>query len=312
MCAAAGFSDARLGHIDLIVSELVTNLVKHGGGGELMVAMIEEHGSQGIEIVSVDNGLGIEDVALMTKDGMSTKRTLGLGLGTIKRMSDLLQIYSIKDWGTIMLVRVFETEAPLFKKASPIEIRSLVVAKPGETACGDAFAQVITSDEIRLFLGDGLGHGADAEKAVLTACDAFRNSTEKSAVDVLRSINDAVRKTRGLVGTVAIFDMSRKVWKVCGVGNIMTRITSQGAGRSNMPYNGIIGLNVPRTLNEHEVPYEKGQQLIMCSDGMKSKWDTLKYYSIFRYDATVACAALLKDYARQTDDMSIAICKLSI
>ena len=79
-----------------------------------------------------------------------------------------------------------------------------------------------------------------------------------------------------------------------------------------MPYNGIIGLNVPRTLNAQELDYERGQHLIMCSDGLKSKWDTVRYPAIQRYDASILCASLLKDYARNTDDMSVAVCKINL
>ena len=79
-----------------------------------------------------------------------------------------------------------------------------------------------------------------------------------------------------------------------------------------MAYNGIIGLNVPRTLNSHEVDYEKGQHIIMCSDGIRTKWDTIKYVAIQRYDASILSASLLKDFARLTDDMSVAVCKINL
>ena len=59
-----------------------------------------------------------------------------------------------------------------------------------------------------------------------------------------------------------------------------------------MAYNGIIGLNVPRTLNAQVVDYEKGQTLIMCSDGIKSKWDTNRYAPIQRYDASILSASI--------------------
>jgi hypothetical protein len=78
-----------------------------------------------------------------------------------------------------------------------------------------------------------------------------------------------------------------------------------------MAYNGIIGLNVPRTLNAQEINPEKGQQLIMCSDGLKSKWDPVRYPGIQRYDPSILSASLLKDFARHTDDMSAAVCKLN-
>ena len=74
-----------------------------------------------------------------------------------------------------------------------------------------------------------------------------------------------------------------------------------------LSYNGIIGMNLPSVLNDHFLPVEQGQLLIMVSDGLQSRWDTTKYPFIHRYDLTVLAAAIYKDYARQTDDASVFI-----
>src|SRR5688572_27213179 len=173
MAVAAGFNERKVGEIDLIIAELVTNLVKHAGGGNLLVKLVEEEGLQGIEIISIDDGPGMIDVTRMVADGVSTKNTLGHGLGAMKRLSDLFQVYSSKDWGTVILIRMFEKPLPLFRKPPIAEIRSVVVPKPGETACGDLFRAVANNDYIRLFLGDGLGHGEQAQAAAVKAADTF-------------------------------------------------------------------------------------------------------------------------------------------
>ena len=256
----------------------------------MLVKLVEENGLQGIEIISIDQGRGMTDVSRMVADGVSTKNTLGHGLGAMKRLADKFQVYSQKEWGTIILARIFEAEAPLFKKPPKAEIKAVVVPKPGEVECGDGFCSVVTSDLVRIFLGDGLGHGAYAAKAVETAIDAFKECTENDPVETIRYINDCVKKTRGLVATVAIFDIKESVWKICGVGNIATKILGPTFSKGYMAYNGIVGLNLPRTLNAQEVIYEKGQHMVMCSDGIKSRWDTVKYPSILRYDLSVLSA----------------------
>ncbi|HVG13871.1 MAG TPA: SpoIIE family protein phosphatase, partial [Chitinophagaceae bacterium] len=245
-------------------------------------------------------------------DGVSTKNTLGQGLGAMKRLSDVFQVYSQKDWGTVILIRLFKESLPHYKKLPKEEIRSVVLPKPGETACGDGFYSLITKEHIKVFLGDGLGHGPEAANAVIEAGKAFLNCDETSPPEIIRHLNNEVKKTRGLVGTVGVFDLQEKKWRICGVGNISTKITSPASAKNIMPYNGIIGLNVPRTLTSQQIEYEKGQSLIMCSDGIVSKWDTVKYAAIQRYDGSVLSAALLKDYARLTDDMSVAVCKINL
>ncbi len=312
LAVQGNFNERKVGEIDIIVAEIVSNLVKHAGGGQLLVRLFEEEGVQGIELISMDNGPGMIDINRMLADGVSTKNTLGHGLGSIKRLSDVFQVYSQKDWGTIILSRVYAEKRPHYRKPLPIEIRSLVIPKPGEVECGDGFFSTVSSDNVKLFLGDGLGHGPEAAAAVLRAGEAFMASSEDDPVDIIRNINHAVKKTRGLVGTVVVFDRNNKLWKLCGIGNIATKIYGPNTSKNYMAYNGIIGLNVPRSLNVQTVPYEKGQYMVLCSDGIRSKWDTLRYPSLMRYDLSIATASILKDFARQTDDMSAVACKINI
>lgn len=308
----AGFSVKRMGELDIIVAELVSNLVKHAGGGQLLVKLIENDGIQGMEIISMDDGMGMTDVSRMVADGISTKNTLGQGLGAMKRLSDFFQVYSLKDWGTIILIRIFDEALPLFKKPARWEAKSVILPKPGETACGDGFFCTHNNDQIKLFLGDGLGHGPEAAKAVLKAGEAFLENEETDAAEMIRHINNSVKKTRGLVGTVALFNLKEKLWQICGIGNIATKLIGPGSVKNYMSYNGIIGLNVPNSLSVQEVPYENGQYLLMCSDGIKSRWDTVKYPAILRYDPTIVAASLVKDYNRNTDDVSVVTCKINL
>lgn len=308
----AGFSVKRMGELDIIIAELVSNLVKHAGGGQLLVKLVEQNGIQGMEIISMDDGMGMTDVTRMVADGVSTKNTLGQGLGAMKRLSDFFQVYSLKDWGTIILIRIFDEALPLYKKPSRWDVKTVILPKPGEVACGDGFFCTSNTDQIKLFLGDGLGHGPEAEKAVLMAGEAFLNEEETDPAEMIKLINHAVKKTRGLVGTVALFDLKEKRWRICGVGNIATKVIAPGSVKNYMSYNGIIGLNVPNTLSVQEVAYETGQYLVMCSDGIKSRWDTVKYPAILRYDPAIVAASLVKDYNRNTDDVSVVTCKINM
>ncbi len=52
LAVSAGFSENKIGEIDIVVAELVSNLVKHAGGGEVFVKLIEENDLQGIELIS--------------------------------------------------------------------------------------------------------------------------------------------------------------------------------------------------------------------------------------------------------------------
>lgn len=305
------FNERQIGEIDIIVAEMASNLVKHAGGGQILAKLIRHNDNDGIELISMDNGVGIADINKMVRDGESSGNTLGLGLGAMQRLSDTFQIYSLKNWGTIILCRKYIKGFTLHLKPPVAEIRSVVIPKPGETKCGDSFFHIENKNHIRLFLADGLGHGEEAARAVQEAGIAFANCQELEPPDILRYINQSVRKTRGLVGSVAIYDIGKKTWNLCGVGNITTKINGPTISKNYMSYNGIIGLNLPRVMNSQQIVHEKGQYLIMCSDGLRSRWETLKYTGILRYDLTILAASLMKDFTRTTDDSSVAICKIN-
>lgn len=299
------FTPQKVAEIDIIVAELVSNTVKHGRNGYLLVKCFDSY----IEIIAIDEGPGITDITRMMQDGVSTKNTLGQGLGAIKRLSQVFQVYSIKGWGTIVLSRVFKGEQPAFVKPLNYEIAGLLVPKPGETSCGDGWWCKASQDRVRVFMGDGLGHGPEAEKAVTEATAALDHCVEKTAFESLREIHRSVRKTRGLVGTMAILNTREKRWNVCGIGNINTRIVTLPEVKNYMAYNGILGLNIPTTIKDQETVAERGQIIIMCSDGIKTKWDFIKYPNIFKYDLSIVLAAIFKDNARRTDDMGLLAVK---
>lgn len=313
MAVSAEFSEEKTGKLDIIVAEMVTNLVKHAGGGQLIARkFIDIQWGPGIELLAIDNGPGIPDLKKMLKDGMSTKNTLGQGLGAIQRLSNKCEIYSLKDWGTIILSRVFKSTEPVPHKRENTLIRGLAVPKPGEELCGDGFYYKITKDKIKMFLGDGLGHGKDAAFAVNEAIRVFKQSYEERPADILRDIHRNVRKTRGLVACVAIFHFHERMWRICGIGNILAKISSHVSNKNYVAHNGIIGYNIPTTLKDQEIAYEPGQHIIMCSDGIKTRWELAKFPAILNYDLSVLTAAIYKDQSRHTDDSSVLAAKINL
>ena len=81
--------------------------------------------------------------------------------------------------------------------------------------------------------------------------------------------------------------------------------------KNYLAYNGIIGHNIPNSMKDQKTISENGQILTMCSDGIKTRWDYLKYPILLKYDLSILAAVLFKDHARFTDDMSVAAIKLN-
>lgn len=304
------FNKNRAGEIDIIVSELASNLVKHAGNGELLYRIFQTESDATFEIISIDKGPGMSDAKGMIKDGISTTKTLGQGLGAVSRLSDTFEIFSMNNWGTIAYSKVLLKKEGPVNKSDRLKVRGLLIPKANEVLCGDGYATRSTRDEIHFFLGDGLGHGQYAFEAVKKAADFFLMCEESNPVDIIRQMHENVRKTRGLVAVVAVFNFKTNVWRICGVGNILARIYSGLMFKNYSSYNGIVGLTIPTSIKESVIEGEKNQYIIMCSDGLKTHWDLQKYPSILKYDATIAAAALYKDFVRRTDDASILIGKI--
>jgi anti-sigma regulatory factor (Ser/Thr protein kinase) len=304
------FSVARTGEIDIIVSELISNVLKYASRGELLYRFSKEADEPVFEIICIDNGSGIKDINHSMKDGISSKNTLGHGIGSIQRMSSFSQIYTLPDWGTIVYSKCYSSIASDSIQQGNMLTRCINVTKPGEKVSGDNAAIRKVKDKTLVFLGDGLGHGEFAKEAVDKAIATFNTTTYAEPSDIIRETHVAVKKTRGLVGTIAVLDHKTKEWQICGIGNIATRMQRGLEYKNYSSYNGIIGLNIPGRMENNSQPMEKLQQLILCSDGIKTRWDLMHYPSILKYDPMMLAAAIYKDHARQTDDMTILIVKV--
>jgi serine/threonine-protein kinase RsbT len=81
-------------------SELARNTLDHGKGGEARVELLAEHGRRGIRIVFEDTGPGIPDIEQALKDGYTTGRGMGLGLGGARRLCNDFSIVSVPGEGT--------------------------------------------------------------------------------------------------------------------------------------------------------------------------------------------------------------------
>lgn len=309
LASEGGMATARINQLDLIVAEMTSNLFKYSNDGELLMGLFPNGGSPYVEIISIDNGPGMMNPAKMMQDGISTSNTLGHGLGSMKRMSDTFELYSQIGWGTIVLSRVY-SEPEKAKVVNRVIMRPIVVYKPGETTSGDGFTYKKTDKFLKIMLADGLGHGPEANKAVNEAAAAFKIFPDYSPTETLRFIHSAIKKTRGAVINIVSFDHARRVWTSAGVGNIAARMSGPVSFKNHMSYNGIVGHNIPNTMNDQDYPAEEFNTVMLCSDGIKTRIDMGRYPMMYKYDPTILAAAIYKDHARRNDDMSVIIAKV--
>jgi anti-sigma regulatory factor (Ser/Thr protein kinase) len=87
MASRLGMIEEDRGRVALVINEAAGNLLKHGGGGQVVITPLER-AQVGLEMLFLDKGAGVDDVERAMRDGYSTAGTGGGGLGGIARMSD--------------------------------------------------------------------------------------------------------------------------------------------------------------------------------------------------------------------------------
>ena len=81
-------------------SELARNVLVHGGGGTVLIELLNNAARKGLKLTFEDQGPGIPDVSLALRDGFTTSGGLGLGLSGAKRLSNEFEIDSRVGEGT--------------------------------------------------------------------------------------------------------------------------------------------------------------------------------------------------------------------
>lgn len=95
-----GFSTSDATLVATAISELARNIIHYAGKGEILLGRVNDKGLDGITVIASDNGPGIADVQLATRDGYSTSGGLGLGLPGVRRIMDEFAIDSDVGRGT--------------------------------------------------------------------------------------------------------------------------------------------------------------------------------------------------------------------
>ena len=85
-------------------SELARNTLDYGGGGEVTLEVLDQGGRRDLRLTFEDKGPGIADVEQALKDGFTSGKGLGLGLGGAKRLCNEFSIYSKPGEGTKVIV----------------------------------------------------------------------------------------------------------------------------------------------------------------------------------------------------------------
>jgi anti-sigma regulatory factor (Ser/Thr protein kinase) len=302
LAESLGFDETRAGQLAIIVTEAATNILKHAGTGALYIGPAQSGGAPGVDVVAIDGGPGIADIASSMVDGVSTAGTAGTGLGALHRLSDEFDFYSARGKGAAFFMRVWrDAQAPA---PGTVVVGGLTQPLAGEDECGDGWAVACHANGATLLAADGLGHGPMAALAAKAAIGALERHSEQPAGAVMERAHEALRVTRGAALAVAYVDCARDELRFAGIGNISASVHDDSGRRALVSHNGIVGHNM-RKVQEFAAAFPPGALCIMHSDGVQTNWDLDSYPGLrMRHPALVA-AVLMRDFTRRRDDAMV-------
>jgi anti-sigma regulatory factor (Ser/Thr protein kinase) len=300
-CRAAGLDDVLAGRVAVVVTEVASNAVRHGGGGEVLLRTLESGEARGVEILCLDRGPGIPDVARALQDGHSTAGTPGTGLGAIRRLSSVFDLYTAGGHGTAVLAQIWTREP-----AGPVH-GVVCVPKRGETECGDVWAVQRLAGGWRVLVADGLGHGPEARVAALSVAQAVTGSPPGVA-QALANAHLAARPTRGAAAAVVEVDATRTV-RFSGVGNVAAVLLGADSSHSLVSINGTLGQGVVRP-REFTYSWPPAGVLVLCSDGLATRWSLGPYPGLHSRHPALLAGVLYRDHSRQRDDVTVLAVRL--
>ena len=303
LATAIDFSDVETGNTALVATELATNLLKHAKQGRIILRLLEQRKMAGVEIMALDEGPGISDLARSMRDGYSTAGSPGTGLGAIKRLSVDFDIHSAPEKGTAVLARLGSV-----RDAHPvnpqIEFGIIAFPMPGQEVSGDGWHVESLADKYTFTLADGLGHGPDAAIAAQAAVAIARGYRDKAPAEIVERAHGALRSTRGAALAVSEIDRAKKLVRFCGVGNIAGAVLNEAGVRHLVSYNGIVGQQVHK-FAEFTYPWSPDSLLIMHSDGVSTRWDLRTYPALTRRHPALIAGVLFRDFWRGRDDVTV-------
>lgn len=305
---------SRVGEVGLAVTEMATNVHRHGDGGEILLRSVRAGDSAAVEVVTMDAGPGMVDVGIASRDGHSTLGTLGIGLGAVTRLADQFDISSRPGRGTVSVAR-FEADRrvrpTLGADAAGPPAAGITRALAGESVCGDAYAVRRDGHLMSLMICDGTGHGPLAAAAARQAVRAFTDDTQSVSPPeaVIQRIHRALIGTRGGAVAVAELDPDAQRLRFIGIGNIAGVVVSPSREKRGLvSISGIAGYRKP-LIRPFEYALPADSIVILHSDGVSRRRSFQELGNLVSGSPLVTAAALLRDAGIHHDDACVLVGK---
>ncbi len=302
MAQSLGFNESSAGKVALAITEAGTNIVKHAGRGAIVLRALARGPIGGLEILALDRGPGIADVAASLRDGASTAGSSGTGLGSLSRSADEFELYSHGGRGTALRMAFWSQPG----RASGLEVGAVCLPKNGETVAGDDWRFESDGHRGTLLVADGLGHGPEAARAARAATGVLAEHPFDTPEALVEACHAALTTTRGAAMAAVRLDPGAGTGTFAGVGNIAGRVHVAAAHRNLVSHNGTVGHKV-RRIQEFAFPFPEDALLVLHSDGLTTHWSLADYPGLAARHAGLIAGVLYRDHDRGRDDVTVVV-----
>jgi anti-sigma regulatory factor (Ser/Thr protein kinase) len=311
IAANAGLNDSDCGKASIVATELATNLVRYSPGGEVLLRSLRDESAKGIELVAIDRGPGMTNIAHCLQDGFSTGGTAGQGLGAIQRLSTEFDIYSTQPGGSVVFSRI---QIPKISETKAKDFAWGVInrAAPAEQLSGDTWRLAQRSSEFAVMVADGLGHGPLAADAAEAAAATFEENPFLPLKEYFVVADRRMRGTRGAAIALAQVNIASRALTYAGVGNISASLRSQQAPNAKglVSHNGTVGATM-RKVEPFVYECPDNALLVLHSDGLQHRWSLTEYPGLIHRHPAIIAAVLYRDFCRGRDDVTVVAVRFS-
>ncbi len=181
-------------------------------------------------------------------------------------------------------------------------------ALPGQKESGDQHLVKVSPTEALVAVVDGLGHGQGAAAAAKLAVSTLEKGMGESPIALVQRCHEALRSTRGVVLSLALFQSIDNSMTWLGVGNVEGILLHRNAhvvpGHEALLLRaGVVGDHLPR-LAASIIEVGTGDLLIFATDGIRAGFaDNI---NLLESPSQIA-NRILAQYGKETDDALVLV-----
>jgi phosphoserine phosphatase RsbX len=202
------------------------------------------------------------------------------------------------------------SSAPRPETRGPVEWSVASAPLPGEARSGDQSVVREFAGGVLIGAVDGLGHGDAAALAASRAVQILGEYSGTSLVALMRQCHAALAGTRGVVMSLAWFNVLKNTMTWVGVGNVEGVLRrDQPASRPPVerlvPAGGVVGYQLP-SLRPAMADVLPGDVLVLATDGIRSEF--VEAVTTRESPARLA-TQLMSRFSRPTDDALVLVAR---